>query len=131
MSDEQVIRGAIDSWNAGGVDAFMDHVTPDIEWHAPQGFPEGEHWHGRDAVAGALSDQFKAVFTSGRVKIRSMKPGPGGWLVAIHHAVEGQASGMDLEWSVYVVFALEGDRIRKMSAFLKRDDALREAGLDG
>ena len=85
MSDEDVIRGAIDAWNEGGVDAFMEHVTADVEWHAPQGFPEGEVWAGRDAVAGALKEQFGAVFSSGRVEVRSVTRGPGGWLLAAHH----------------------------------------------
>jgi len=131
MSDEDVIRGAIDAWNEGGVDAFMEHVTPDVEWHAPQGFPEGEVWAGRDAVAGALKEQFGTVFSSGRVEVRSVTRGPGGWLVAAHHAVEGQASGMDLAWSVYLVLELEGGLIRRMRAFLERDAGLRQAGIHG
>ena len=129
MNDEQVLRAAFAAWNAGGVDAFMEHVTPDVEWHPPEGFPEGEVFHGRDAVAAALSDQFGAVFTSGRLDVRSVTPGPGGWLVAAHHEVEGQASGMNLDWPVYLVFELEGGRIRRFSAFLKRGAAERQAGV--
>ena len=131
MGDEDVIRTAIDAWNAGGVDAFLEHVTPDVEWHPPPGFPEGELFSGRDAVAAALSEQFKSVFSSGRVEVRSVTPGPAGWLVAAHHAVEGQASGMDLAWAVYLVLELEGELIRAMWAFLERDEAMRQAGIDG
>ena len=126
-----MIRGAIDAWNEGGVDAFMEHVTADVEWHAPEGFPEGEVWAGRDAVAGALKDQFGTVFSSGRVEVRSVTRGPGGWLLAAHHSVEGQASGMDLAWSVYLVLELEGDLIRRMSAFLEHDAAMHQAGIHG
>jgi hypothetical protein len=131
MSDEDAIRSAIDAWNAGGVDAFLEHVTPDVEWHPPPGFPEGDLFSGRDSVAAALSDQFEAVFSSGRVEIRSVTAGPAGWLVDAHHEVEGQASGMDLEWSIYLVFELERDLINQMWAFLERPEALRQAGIDG
>jgi hypothetical protein len=129
-SGEATVRAAIDAWNAGGVDAFLEHLTPDVEWHPPPGFPEGELFTGREAVAAALSEQFKAVFTSGRVEVRSVSSGTRGWLVGAHHEVEGQASGMDLAWRVYIVFQLEGDLISAMWAFLEREDALRQAGID-
>jgi hypothetical protein len=131
MSDEDVIRTAIDAWNAGGVDAFMEYVTSDVDWHPPEGFPEGEMFSGRDAVTAALSDQFGAVFTSGRLDVRSVTPGPGGLLVAAHHEVEGQASGMELAWPVYLVFEFEGELIRRISAFLERDAAMHQAGVGG
>ena len=37
MSDEDVIRSAIDAWNQGGVDAFLEQVSPEIEWRPPPG----------------------------------------------------------------------------------------------
>ncbi len=129
MSDEDLLRGAIDAWNAGGVDAFLGHVTPDVEWHAPPGFPEGELWRGRDAVGAALREQFGAVFTSGRVELLEVTRGPHGWLLAGRHAVEGQASGMDLAWSMFLVFELEGELIGRIWAFLEREPAARQAGI--
>jgi hypothetical protein len=30
MSEEDVIRAAVDAWNARGVNAFLEHVTPDV-----------------------------------------------------------------------------------------------------
>jgi hypothetical protein len=130
MNEEAVIRDAIDAWNAGGVDAYLEHVTPDVEWHAPQGFPDGDLWCGRDAVGAALKEQFGAVLTSGRVKVIRIESGSKGWLVTAHHSVEGQASGMDLAWEVFLVLELEGKLIRRMWAFLQREDGARQAGID-
>ena len=111
------------------MDGFLEHVTPDVEWHAPAGFPEGELWRGRDAVAGALHDQFGAVFTPGSVEVLEVTGGRHGWLIAAHHSVEGQASGMDLAWQIFLVLEVEGDLISRMWAFLERAPAARQAGL--
>jgi len=129
MSDDQVIRAAIDAWNKGGVDAFLEHATPDIEWHAPPNFPEGELWRGRDVVGAALREQFGSVFSSGHVEVRDMTAGPSGWLLEAQHSVEGQASGMDLAWRVFLVLELQGEMIRRMWAFLEREPAAGQAGL--
>jgi len=130
MSDEDVARAAIDAWNEGGVDAFLEHVTDDIEWHAPPNFPEGELWRGRDAAGAALHEQFGSVSSSGRLEVRDVRAGRGGWLVEARHSVEGQASGMDLTWAVFIVFELQGGLIRRMWAFLEREPAERQAGLE-
>src|SRR5687767_8389080 len=129
MSDE-AIRAAIDAWNTGGVDAFLEHVTPDVEWHAPPNFPEGELWRGREAVGAALREQFGSVFSSGRLEVRDVRAGRDGWLVEARHSVEGQASGMDLTWAVFIVLELETGLIRRMWAFLEREPAARQAGLE-
>jgi hypothetical protein len=129
MSDEQVIRAAVGAWNDGGVNSFLEHVTDDVEWHAPPNFPEGELWRGRDVVAAALNEQFGTVFSSGRVEVRDLSEGPRGWLLEAQHSVEGQASGMDLAWRVFLVFELDGEMIRRMWAFLEREPAARQAGL--
>ena len=131
MNEEATIRAAIDAWNGGGVDAFLECVTDDVEWHAPPNFPEGELWRGRDGVGAALREQFGTVFSSGRVDLRNVTGGSRAWLVEARHSVEGQASGMDLAWPVFLVLELEGDLIRRMWAFLEREPAARQAGLDG
>jgi len=131
MREEATIRAAIDAWNDGGVDAFLECVTDDVEWHAPPNFPEGELWRGRDVVAAALREQFGTVFSSGRVEVRNVTAGPSGWLLEAQHSVEGQASGMDLAWRVFLVLELEDELIRRMWAFLEREPAARQAGLDG
>ena len=40
------------AWNKG-VDEFVALMTPDVEFHAPPDFPEGDVWHGRDEVVRA------------------------------------------------------------------------------
>jgi ketosteroid isomerase-like protein len=62
MSDEDVIHTAVGAWNEGGVDAFLEHVSPGIEWRHPPGFPQGDVWRGRDELGKELHDQFDELF---------------------------------------------------------------------
>jgi hypothetical protein len=40
MSEQDLIRKAMQSWNEGGFDAFAEHLAPDAVWHAPPQYPD-------------------------------------------------------------------------------------------
>jgi ketosteroid isomerase-like protein len=127
MSDEDVIRRAVTAWNEGGVDAFLEYVSADVEWRHPSGFPEGDLWCGRDELRDQLHDQFDAVFDAGRVQVRSLEPLPAGWLVAIDHSVQARTSGMDLRWQAWFLMTVEDGAITRNQVFLDGEEAAREA----
>jgi ketosteroid isomerase-like protein len=127
MSDEDVIRAATDAWNEGGVDAFLAHVSPGIEWRHPPGFPQGDLWCGRDELSRELHDQFDELFDSGTVELKSMERMPGGWLIGMHHEVRAQSSGLELEWNAWHVWTIEDGLVTKSLVFLNRDAAAKAA----
>jgi ketosteroid isomerase-like protein len=127
MSDEDVIRHAIAAWNEGGVDAFLEHVSPGIEWRPPPGFPQGDLWQGRDELRRELHDQFGELFDPGTVEVRSIESAPGGCVVAARHSVKALASGMDLWWDAWFVWTVEDALITRSLVFLNREAAERAA----
>ncbi len=127
MSEEEAVQRALAAWNSG-IDAFIEVLSPDIEWHAPPGFPEGDYWQGRDAVAQVLRSVFGSVFSGARVAPAELIRGPGGWLLGGRQSVEHE-SGMALDWEEFVVIQFEGDAIRRAWVFPDRESALRQAGL--
>jgi len=129
MSDEDVIRRAVAAWNEGGVDAFLEWVTDDIEWHHPTGFPEGDLWCGRDELRSQLHDQFDAVFDAGTVEVESITRVPRGWLVPIRHSVHARTSQMDLAWQAWFLMTVSGERISANQVFLNRGQAEQAAGI--
>jgi ketosteroid isomerase-like protein len=131
MSDEDVIRAAVAAWNEGGVDAFLEYVTDDIEWRHPTGFPEGDLWCGRDELRSQLHDQFDVVFDAGTVEVVSITRAPQGWLVPIRHSVKAQTSHMDLQWAAWFLMTVEGDLIKENRVFLDREQAEQAAGIEG
>jgi ketosteroid isomerase-like protein len=129
MSDEQLIRRAVDAWNDGGVDAFLEYVSDDIEWRHPTGFPEGDLWCGREELRRQLHDQFDAVFDAGTVAVESITRAPRGWFVPIRHSVQAQTSGMDLQWEAWFLMTVEDGLITGNRVFLNREQAEQAAEL--
>jgi ketosteroid isomerase-like protein len=127
MSDDQVIRSAVDAWNEDGVDAFLAHVAPGIEWRMPSGFPQGDRWQGRDELRRELHDQFSDLFTPGTVEVKSIESVPEGWLVSVRHFVQARSSGMDLWWDAWYVWTIEDSLIARSLVFLEEKAAKRAA----
>ena len=127
MSDEEVIRAAVDAWNERGVEAFLEYVAPGIEWRMPAGFPQGDLWRGRDELRRELHDQFSDLFTPGTVDVKSIESVPEGSLVAVRHSVEARASGMDLWWDAWYVWTVEDGLITRSLVFLNQKAAMRAA----
>src|SRR5438045_8716650 len=52
MSQEnmEVVRAAVDAWNAEDVDAFADLIAPGVIMQAPEGWPEPGPFKGREAA---------------------------------------------------------------------------------
>jgi ketosteroid isomerase-like protein len=52
MSQEnvEVVRAAVDAWNAEDVDAFADLIAPGVIMQAPEGWPEPGPFVGREAA---------------------------------------------------------------------------------
>jgi ketosteroid isomerase-like protein len=124
-----VIRAAVAAWNEGGVDAFLEYVSPTIEWRHPAGFPQGDVWLGRDELSREMHDQFDEVLDPGTVDVKSIVHGPNGWLVAVRHSTHARSSGMDLGWAAWYVWTIEDGRIARSLIFLDRETAERAAGL--
>ena len=129
MSDEDVIRAAVTAWNEGGVDAFLEHVAPDVEWRHPAGFPQGDVWLGRDELSREMHDQFDEVYDPGTVVVKSIEHGSDAWLITARHTTNARASGMELKWVAWYVWTIGDGLIRRSRIFLDREAAEREAGL--
>ena len=130
MNDREAIDAAVAAWNEGGPDAFLEHLAPDVEWHAAEGFPEGTVWHDRESLAPVMREQFGSVFTGARIELQEAVEGPGGWLVGGRQSAVHD-SGVEVDWVSWFVVHLEDGLVRRIWLFMDREPALRQAGLDG
>ena len=130
MNDREAIDAAIAAWNESGVDAFLEFLAPDIEWHAPPEWPGGEVWRDRESVALAMRDQFGpgGVFPSFTMELLEAKPAPNGWLIESRQRAE-HTSGVDVGWQAWFVAQIENAQVRRIWVFMDREPALRQAGL--
>jgi ketosteroid isomerase-like protein len=131
MSEEDVIRNAVAAWNEHGVDAFLEHVAPGVEWRHPPGFPQGDVWLGRDELSREMHDQFDELYDPGTVAVKSIERRADGWLIAARHITRARASGMELKWAAWYVWTIEDGLITRSLIFLDREEAEREAGVAG
>jgi ketosteroid isomerase-like protein len=69
MSQENVelARRASWAWNEGGVDALLEYLDPDVEWHPPADSMEAGVYRGHDGVRDYLSRPVE-IFEEARVE---------------------------------------------------------------
>lgn len=130
MKEEEVIHAAFVAWNEGGFNAFLEYLAPDVEWHAPPGYPEGDVWHRRETLAKDWRAQFDSVFSESSFELAEITRTPHGWFLAIRSAARSAQSGMDLEWKSFFVCHLEESKFKQVRLFFDRAEARQAAGLD-
>ena len=129
MSEEAAIEAAVEAWNTG-VDEFVERLASDVEFHAPPGFPDGDVWRGRDAVAALLHEMFGSLFQDVKYKLEDATRGPDGWLLRARESVELER-GTRLEWQDFTVLQFESGLVRRLWVFYELAAAKRQAGIDG
>jgi ketosteroid isomerase-like protein len=130
VSDGDALRAAMLSWNDGGFDAFLRHLAPDVIWHAPPEYLEGDVWRGRDAFERDWRAQFETVFSEVRSEVTELVEAPQGWYVATHTIARAGESGMELEWDSFWLAHLADDLVKEIWVFQERGQARRAAGLE-
>jgi ketosteroid isomerase-like protein len=132
MSRENVeaVRAANDAFLAGDIEAALDALDPEIEWHATVGgIDEGRVYHGRDQVVQAFADYF-AVWE--RIEMRADEYIDAGdeEVVVFHHEVaKGRESGAVVETDTGTVQTVRNGKIVRVRSFMNRQQALEAAGL--
>ena len=128
MNDREAIDAATAAWNERGTDAFLEFMAPDVEWHAPPGFLEGEVFRGREALVPVMREQFGSIFQNSHMDLHDAVRGPRGWLISGLQTSEH--SGTKVEWQAWFVVDIDDGLVRRMWVFMDREPALRQAGLD-
>ena len=132
MSQEnvEIVRAANDAFLAGDVEAALDALDPEIEWHATVGgIDEGRVYRGRDQVVQAFADYF-AVWE--RMEMRADKYIDAGddEVVVFHHEVaKGRESGAVVETDTGTVQTVRDGKIVRVRSYMDRAQTLEAAGL--
>lgn len=132
MSQENVeaVRRALDGWNRGDVDAWVESAHPDIEWFsAIKGRVEGDNTVYRGvAETRRFWDEWHAIWelTIELSDIRDL----GDTVLALGRMqARGDGSGIDIESPIGYVFEFEGGVVRRARSYLNPRQALEAVGL--
>jgi hypothetical protein len=129
MNERNLIEAAMAAWNEGGPDAFMELLPPDVEWHAPPGFLQGEVWTDRESLGDELREQFASVFTGGHIEVLDLEQGPNGWLICARQSA-AHASGVEMAWQTFMVVQFEDELAKRIWIFFDKSEAMQQAGID-
>jgi ketosteroid isomerase-like protein len=132
MSEQsvQVVRAAQDAFLAGDVEAALDVLDPDIEWHATVGgIDEGAVYRGRDEVIRAFADYFE-VWERMELRADDYIDAGGDDVVVFHHEVaRGRESGAVVETDTATIQTVRNGKIVRVRSYMDREQALAVAGV--
>ena len=132
MSQENVkiVRACSEAFMSGDIEAALDALDPEIEWHATVGgIDEGRVYRGREEVVQGFVDYFE-VWERMEMRADKFIDAGGEDVVVFHHEVaKGRQSGVVVETDTGTVQTVRGGKIVRVRSYMDRNQALEAAGL--
>jgi uncharacterized protein len=124
----RVIRAAYGAYSRGEVEAVLELLDPDVEWHPAPSALDPHPIRGRGDVREYLTPDF--FEHQGAEPLEVIEQGDRVLVVARARA-RGRESGVEIDQTVFHVWTVSGGRAKRFEAYLDRDQALaalREPG---
>jgi ketosteroid isomerase-like protein len=134
MSQENVeaVRRAYEAWNADDLDAFLDELDPEGEWH-PSIEPALEGGEtvlrGYDDVRKAWDDYRGGAWERMRGRIQEVRDLGESVVVLGHIHLTARTTGLEFSQEVGQLITFRGGKILRSQDFLSHTEALEAAGL--
>ena len=129
MSQEnvEVVKAALEEWNAGDMDAYRDLFDPDVIWRPMQDWPEPGPFVGREAVMRQVK-QLRDTWNADTLELIGdfMTAGD---RVAARQIWHGAGQGPEANMEMTVVFTVRKGRIFYAEFFWDHAEALEALGL--
>ena len=124
----RILRNAYAAFNRGDIAAAVSQLDPQIDWTEPPEFPGGRSYHGRDEVAGYLT-QSRANWAEGSSEPEQFIPAGDRIVVLVHARFRLSGSSDWQEVRLADVYTFRQGTPVSMRAFANRQEALRWAGI--
>lgn len=125
----ETYRRVIEAFNRDGVEGVMRHFSDDAEAYDPDA-PNGGVYRGREKVAAFIAQLIEGL---AEVEIRDFELLPAGDRVVglIHTYLKGGSGGPVVELRDAHTLTFRDGKVVYWRAYLDRNEALADAGLDG
>jgi ketosteroid isomerase-like protein len=121
MSDlPELIRLAYAAYSRGEVDAVLDLMHPDVEWHPPPTSVDPHPLQGREAVRDYLAPDFFEDQTAEPIEV--IEEGDRIMVVARVRA-RGRESGVEIDGTAFHLWTVADGRAARFAAFVDREQA--------
>jgi hypothetical protein len=130
MSEEnvEIARLIARDYAAGDDEAALARFDRDVEFDTSRFGPDGEIYHGIEALVEALR-AWRGAFTDWSLEILEVLDGGDDVLVAGKESGRGKGSGAPIEQSFFGVFTIRDGKVVRWRHFSNRAEALEAAGL--
>jgi ketosteroid isomerase-like protein len=130
VNTQELVRATIAGWNERGIEGLLEYAAPDVVWHGPPEYLDGQEWRGREVLTKAWHKQFDSVFEEVHSDLEALELGPERYCAALHLHGRAHASGIVLDWHSYFVGRIEEGLIKEVWVFTDRAEARTTAGLE-
>jgi ketosteroid isomerase-like protein len=120
---KDTIVAAYESLNERDIDAAMEALAEDAEWHESEVLPDTGVYQGRDAIRAFLTD-FLASWERFHQTVEEVRQAGDRVLVMIHLEATGKGSAADVDAGYAHLWTVSEGRGVRVDAFYDRDEAL-------
>jgi ketosteroid isomerase-like protein len=130
QKNSEIALQQIDALNRGDVDAFVDLVSPDVEWEDAMFWSEPMRIHRGKAELGEWLNQVLEPWESFHIEVEEIREAAddrvlvGGLLTT-----RGKGSGAETQTRGCFVYWIANGKVKRRQVFLDRAEALVAAGL--
>jgi ketosteroid isomerase-like protein len=110
------IREGVEAFRTGGIDAVLPTLTEDVVWEEDPDWPDGEIWHGREAVREVFRERLDTVTFVPEVEEVIEREGRA--LALMHWTATGHGSGVVTELRPAIIYEFEGELTSRVRFFL-------------
>jgi ketosteroid isomerase-like protein len=118
----RAVRRLVGAWNADDWSVGEALSDPNLVVYPPQGWPEGAELRGWPAAVRQY-ERLKDAWTQDRLEITGLEDGDDKVLLSVHWTGKGEASGLDLDLPIWVVYEFRDGLNTRVDFFLDEVDA--------
>jgi ketosteroid isomerase-like protein len=117
----EIVRSTYAAFSRGDVDAVLELLHPDVDWHPPPTSVDPQPLRGRDAVREYLAPNF---FESQRAEPVEVTVESDRVLVEARVQARGAGSGVEIDSTAWHLYVVRDDQVVRFEAYVDRDQAM-------
>jgi ketosteroid isomerase-like protein len=121
-TDAEMVASSYDALNEGDVDAAMEALADDAEWHESEVLPDTGVYEGKAAIREFLTE-FLHSWERFHQTVEEVRQEGDRVLVMIHLQATGRGSAADVDARYAHLWTMGGGRGVRVDAFYDRDEA--------
>jgi|SRR5215211_1698897 len=124
---EALWRG-YEAFNRRDIDAWLEGFHPDAEMHDLSSIPDAPVRRGHAALREWVS-MMDEIWVGGRYEPEDFIDAGQSVVVAVRGTGRGRGSEIPMDVEMFHLFEIEDGKVRRLAAYLDRNEALQAAGL--